>query len=122
VSDARGSFGSARYGAAWCSLVAVASHHPGRPKVVAAILGMMTALSAVTLAGSGYVTAPTGSQVTLALVGSALAGCLAMWAGWPTGVRLQKKARGVQVRTSLAVAQYGPSPVVTPDGLAQLVR
>ena len=59
----------------------MASHHPGRPKVVAAVLGVLTGLSAVSLAGAGYAAAPTHSQISLALVGSVLAGCLAAWAG-----------------------------------------
>ena len=69
----------------------MASHHPGRPKVAATVLGVMAALSTVTLAGSAYSTAPTGSQITLAVVGSALAGCLAVRGGWPTAVSPFKK-------------------------------
>jgi len=39
---------------------------------------MLTALSAAMLASAAYSTAPTGSQITLLLVGSVLAGCLAV--------------------------------------------
>jgi hypothetical protein len=79
------------HGVTRCSLLSVASYPSGRPKLVAAVLGVMAALSTVTLAGSAYTTAPTGSQITLVLVGTIFAGCLAVLGGWPTAVRLQKK-------------------------------
>src|SRR5256885_286576 len=56
----------------------MASHRPGRPKVVAAIRAMLTALSAAMLASAAYSTVPTGPQLTLLLLGSVLAGCLAV--------------------------------------------
>jgi hypothetical protein len=46
--------------------------------IVAAIRAMLTALSAAMLVSAAYSTAPTGSQITLLLVGSVLAGCLAV--------------------------------------------
>jgi hypothetical protein len=52
---------------------------------------MLTALSAAMLASAAYTTAPTGSQITLLLVGSVLAGCLAVsWAAVCHGA--QKKS------------------------------
>jgi hypothetical protein len=51
----------------------------------------MIAVSTVALAGAGFATAPTHSQITLALIGSVLAGCLAVRAGWPTANPSQKK-------------------------------
>jgi hypothetical protein len=75
-------------GVASCS---VALHLSGRPKLAAAIRGMLTALSAAMLAGAAYTTAPTGSQITLLLVGSVLAGCLAVsWVA--AGRKAQKKS------------------------------
>ena len=67
-------------------------HAPNRPKVVAAVLGVVTAFSTVTLAGAGWTTLPTRSQGTLALVGSVLAGSLAVRAGWPTPCAKKKKS------------------------------
>ncbi len=58
------------------------------------MLGVVTALSAVALAGAGFPTVPTHSQVTLALVGSVLAGCLGTWMSWPAGLSAQKKSVG----------------------------
>jgi hypothetical protein len=72
----------------------VASHHLARPKVVAAVLGVGAALSAVALEGAGLSTVPTALQITLALVGSAIAGCLAARTEWPTAVRPEKNLRG----------------------------
>ena len=106
------------YGVTRCSLVSVASHHPARPKLVAAVLGVMVALSTVALAGSAYTTAPTGSQVTLALVGSVLAGCLAARAGWPTTVSLKKIRGGSYYRFSdplSGITGHGSCPVVLAD-------
>src|SRR5262245_52542948 len=74
-----------------CSLVSVFSHRPGRQRVMAAALGAMTALSTVALAGAGFSTVPTHSQIGLALIGSVLAGCLAGRAGWPTTARAVQK-------------------------------
>jgi hypothetical protein len=57
---------------------------------------MLTALSAAMLAGAAYTTAPTGSQVTLLLLGSVLAGCLAV--SWVAVCHEAQKKSPVSIR------------------------
>lgn len=78
---------------------------------------MLTALSAAMLAGAAYSTAPTDFQIALLLVGSVLAGCLAVrWvAVWHEAQKkISKKSirnmEGLMLRIDMLAGHLAVSP------------